>query len=175
MRVAIISRRPRQSGSTLPQSKVLAQNALHWRQGIYAQIEWCDADRVSICRSLGQLAAHLGLTLMRGMVSTTVLLSPGRPEVVMVRAEAGAPPPASGKFVEACGPRIARAAASYARAASSSYSKKPRWFTWRGALLISGAQHSGLLVWLHSEQILIHAFAAVRNAVSEAGLSRLAH
>ena len=33
---------------------------------------------------------------------------------------------ASGKLVEAWGPRMARAAASYARAASSSYSKKPR-------------------------------------------------
>jgi len=76
-----------------------------------------------------EMGAHLGLTLMRGMVSTTVLVLPGRPECVMVRADICIPAPASGKFADACGPLIALAAASYALAASSSYSKKPRWFT----------------------------------------------
>jgi hypothetical protein len=61
------------------------------------------------------------------MVSTTVLVFPGlADEVVIVRADTCEGPPASGKLVDACGPRITRAAASYALAASSSYSKKPK-------------------------------------------------
>ena len=93
---------------------------------VHAHVQGC----LGLLEEDERIRTHLGLTLMRGMVSTTVLLFPGpAEEVVIMRADICRGPPTSGKLVDACGPRMARAAASYALAASSSYSKKPKWFT----------------------------------------------
>lgn len=84
---------------------------------------------------VGSQSAHLGLTLMRGMAwTTTEVEGPLAGQWVITRELTSgralqAPPPAVGKLTAASSPRMAMQAASYARAASCSSSKKPRWFT----------------------------------------------